>query len=214
MPPSRWADWAAMAAAAFDELAAREQPIAVLGFSTGAMLALHLSAHHGVARLVLLAPFLAIRYAALFPLPPISYLRHVAKVLPNLPRHGPAVRDPHMRRWAAAAASFRTFSIPAAFSALELIDEVKPLVPRITAPSLIIQGALDTVVEPSGAAWLHQHLGSAEKSLITLPRSDHLVALDREREQVISLAKTFVLGHSAGGASGLPGHLTDLAPAL
>jgi carboxylesterase len=214
MPSSRWLDWAATAAAAFDELAAAGQPVVVLGFSTGGTLALRLAAHRPIARLVLLAPFLAIRYAALIPLPPVSYLRQVARLLPNLPRRDPAVRDRQMRRWAAASGSFRTFSIHAAFSALELIDEVKPLVPRITTPTLIVQGALDTVVEPSGATWLHQHLGSAEKTLISLPRSDHLVALDRERDQVIRLTKDFVLGRTVGAPAPLPRHLTDSAPAL
>jgi carboxylesterase len=194
MPSSSWRDWAATAATAFVELAAAGEPVVVLGFSTGATLALHLAAHRPVARLVLLAPFLAIRYAGLIPIRPASYLRHFAKLFPNLPRRGPAVRDRPMRRWAAASDSFRTFSIPATLSALELIDEVKPLVPRIHTPSLIIQGALDTVVEPSGAAWLHQHLGSADKKLVSAPRSDHLVALDREREQVITWTKAFVLG--------------------
>jgi carboxylesterase len=89
---------------------------------------------------------------------------------------------------------FRTFSIPAALSALELIDLVKPLVPHINAPTLIIQGQLDTVIDPAGASWLHDRLASTEKSFVRLPRTDHLVALDREREQVIAQTKSFILG--------------------
>ena len=53
-----------------------------------------------------------------------------------------------MRRWASSADRFRTFNVNAAVSALELIDLVKPLVPGITTPTLIIQGKLDSVVEP------------------------------------------------------------------
>ena len=86
-----------------------------------------------------------------------------------------------MRRWAASVDRFRTFSIPATLSALELIEIVKPLVPRINTPTLIIQGKLDTVIEPAGASWLHEHIGSTEKTIVGLPRTDHLVALDRDR---------------------------------
>jgi esterase/lipase len=99
-----------------------------------------------------------------------------------------------MRRWASSSNRFQTFNVPAAISALELIHEVRPHVPEITIPTLIIQGKLDTVVEPTGASWLHRHLGATYKVLVSLPRSDHLVALDRERDQVIALTRDFVLG--------------------
>jgi carboxylesterase len=193
MPASCWRDWAAVAEAAFDDLATSRQPVVVVGFSTGATLALFLTSRRPVARQVLLAPFLAIRYSGLLPIQPATYLRQVARLLPNLPRRPPAVRDPEMRRRAAAQAQFRSFSIPATLSALELIDLVKPIVPTITTPTLVIQGELDTIVEPAGASWLHDQLGSTDKTIIRLPRTDHLVALDREREQVIAAVKAFVL---------------------
>ena len=66
--------------------------------------------------------------------------------------------------------------------------------PAITVPTLIIQGRLDSVVEPGGATWLYEHLGSKEKSLVVLPQSDHLVSLDHERDRVIALTRDFLLG--------------------
>jgi carboxylesterase len=194
MPESSWRQWVAAALSAFDLLVAPGGQVAVVGFSTGATLAWHLARERPVARQVLLAPFLAIRYSSLIPLHPASYLRHLARVVPNLPRRGPAVRDPEMRRWAAGTDRFRTFNVNAAVSALELIDLVKPRVSEITTPTLIIQGKLDSVVEPGNAAWLHQHLGATEKTIIMLPHSDHLVALDRERDRVVALTRDFVLG--------------------
>ena len=109
-----------------------------------------------------------------------------------------------MKRWAAGTDRYRTFNLHAALSALELIDEVKPLVPQTTTPTLIIQGRLDTVVEPANATWLYQNLGSRRKALISLPHSDHLVALDRERERVIQATLEFLLeeGDSTGQAGG------------
>ncbi len=99
-----------------------------------------------------------------------------------------------MRRQVAAAAGYRTFSLGAAISAPELIEEVKPIIPWISTPTLIIQGKLDTVIEPRNATWLHDHLGSTRKALVILPRSDHLVALDRDRIRVTELTRDFVLG--------------------
>ena len=201
MPASDWHDWAATAEAAFDALALAGAPVVVLGFSTGGTLALRLATLRPVSRLVLMAPFLAIRYSGLVPLRPQSYLRKVAQLIPNLPRRPPAVRDPEMRRWASSCDRFKTFSLHATLSALELIDEVLPLVPSITTPTLIIQGKLDTVVEPANAAWLLQHLGSTRKSLASMAHSDHLVALDRDRAQVISMTVNYVLGRDDPDAS-------------
>ena len=99
-----------------------------------------------------------------------------------------------MRRQIAASSCFRTFSLDATLSALELIEEVKPIVPTIAIPTLILQGKLDSVVEPRDAAWLLDHLGATRKALVVLPRSDHLLAFDRDREEVISLTCDFVLG--------------------
>ena len=201
MPSSSWTDWIEAAEASFDELAAEGRPVVVVGFSTGGTLALLLAARRPVARLVLLAPFLAIRYSRLIPFGPSSYLRPIARFLPDLPRRPAPARDPEARRRLGSAARFRTFSLKATLSALELIERVKPLVPEIRVPTLILQGRRDTVVDPAGAAWLAAHLGSDRKHLLEFPRSDHLLALDHERDRVIAASLSFALGRGVDAES-------------
>ena len=194
MPASRWQDWAATAEAAYEELTGSSGPVDVLGFSTGATLAMLLAARRPVRRLVLLAPFMAIRLSWLVPFHPSRYLRPIGRVIPDLPRRPPAVRDRDARRLLAGSANFRTFSIAATLSALEVIDEVTPSLGSITSDVLILQGKLDTVVEPRGAARLLQALGATRKRLIMLDRSDHLLAFDRDRDRVRSETLAFLLG--------------------
>jgi carboxylesterase len=187
MPDSRWEDWFATTHRAFEELATSTgQAALVVGFSTGGTLGLRLALEERLAGMVLLAPFLAIRYSGLVPIRPVSYLRRLARFVPQLPRRPPAVRDAKMRRWAAGQDQFKTFSLGATVSALELIESVTPRVGEIAVPCLIQQGKLDTVVEPRNAAWLHKHLGSQRKGLSWYARSDHLLPLDRQRSVVES----------------------------
>ncbi len=194
MPASNWEDWVKAVEDAFDELALFGRPVVVVGFSTGGTLALLLATRRPVARLLLLAPFLAIRYVGLIPFRPASYLGPISAILPNLPRRSPPARDRQARRLLDQVVRFRTFSLKATVSALELIERVKPLVPAIETPTLILQGKLDTVVDPAGADWLFEHLGSPEKKLLWFAKSDHLLALDHERSLVVALGRDFALG--------------------
>ncbi|WP_168221722.1 alpha/beta hydrolase [Aquisphaera giovannonii] len=194
MPASTWPEWAAASEAAFDLLAREASPVAVVGFSTGGTLALRLATTRPVARLVLLSPFLEIRYTRLLPVAAIRYVRPLSRLIPSLPRRRPAVRDPESLRRVVASAGFRTFSVRAAASALELIEATRPLLPAISVPTLILQGALDSVVEPRGARRILEELGSDWKRLLTLPSSDHLIALDRERDVVRREVVAFLRG--------------------
>jgi carboxylesterase len=183
MPTSNWEDWARTAEQAFDKLAEAGRPVVVVGFS-----------RRPVARLILLAPFLAIRYIGLIPFRPLTYLRPIARIMPQLPRRSPPLRDRQARRLLDQVVRFQTFSLGATLSALELIDRVKPLVPEIKATTLILQGKHDTVVDPAGARWLMKNLGSLDKNLVWFAKSDHLLTLDHDREMVIRSCEEFLSG--------------------
>jgi carboxylesterase len=202
MPSSAWRDWADAVESAYDGLAAGGSSVVVVGFSTGGTLSLYLASRRPVARQVLLAPFLAIRFGHLLPMGPAASLRALSRVMPQIPRRPPAVRDRAVRRQMAGSGCFRTFSLAAAISALELIEEVKPTVPSIKTPTLILQGRRDTVVEPRDSTWLRDHLGASCKALVLLDRSDHLLSFDRDREEVVSRTREFVLGRGPLFATG------------
>ncbi len=193
MPGSVWTDWVIAVEAAFDAVSRRSEgrPVAVLGFSTGATLALHLAGRRPVARLILLAPFLAIRFSQWLPVPASVWLGPIARVVPDLPRRSVATRNRLVRAELAGSTRFRTFSLASTLSALALIEQVKPEVPAIQAPTMILQGKRDSVVEPTGAAWLLANLGSSDKRLVWFARSDHLLAWDHDRESVVTTCLMF-----------------------
>jgi carboxylesterase len=90
-------------------------------------------------------------------------------------------------------AYFQTFNLATVRSAIELINRVKPLLPQIDVPTLIIQSPKDRVVDPEGARIIYQQLGSKKKKLYWLQESDHIISLDIEREIVFDQIKNFLL---------------------
>jgi len=195
MPASRWEDWARAVEQGFDQLAASGRPVAVAGFSTGGTLALRLALHRPVARLVLLAPFLAIRYASLVPLlKPQQYLKWVSYGLPHVPRFDPPIRNRQARRTFGRTERFRTFNLPATLSALDLIEQVRPQLSEIKTPTLILQGRLDSVVDPQGARTIFESIGSECRELVWLDRSDHLLLADNDAAEVIERSERFLTG--------------------
>jgi carboxylesterase len=192
MPASTWQEWFAHIQATYTQLQAQYHHITVIGFSTGCPLALQLASQVPVQRLVLLSPYLAIRYQWFYLLPAEAYLYTLGYAIEDLPRLGLPIRDRAMKTEAERVIFFRTFNTKAVRSAAELITFVKPKVPDIRVPTLIVQPKRDRVVAPWGAQWLYDHLGSQDKMLRWLEDSDHIVPLDLEREQVFRWIRDFL----------------------
>jgi len=70
MPASLWNEWLETAEAELASLSKLSARVDIVGFSTGGTLALALAERKSVGRMVLLAPFLEIRYAGLIPIRP------------------------------------------------------------------------------------------------------------------------------------------------
>jgi carboxylesterase len=191
MPKSVWQDWYAHAEAAYQELAQSHRHISLVGFSTGCPLALKLAHQHEVDRLVLLSPFLEIKRFWRLPVEPLVH--PVSRWLEHLPRVRLPIKDRQLRKHAEAVAFVASFNLRTVCSALELIQEVKLIVPEIKNRTLIIQSPLDHVVDPRGAEYLMTHLGSSDKALHWLKTSNHIISLDVEREEVFSKVVAFLL---------------------
>ncbi|MGB8702930.1 MAG: alpha/beta fold hydrolase, partial [Thermosynechococcaceae cyanobacterium] len=160
MPRSRWQDWYGHILETYQALAQNYEQISLVGFSTGCPLGLYLAAQHPVFKLVLLAPYFRLKYEWYFGLPLEAYLNSIGFLITDVPRLGLPIFDPDIQKAARAAAFFRTFNLAAVRSAMDLIRQVKPQLPGIRNPALIIQSPKDRVVDPSSATFLYNRLGS------------------------------------------------------
>ncbi|HEY9685876.1 MAG TPA: alpha/beta fold hydrolase [Coleofasciculaceae cyanobacterium] len=196
MPDSQWQDWYGSAETAYRELAAQHQHVSIIGFSTGCVLGLRLASefmrHQPVHRLILLSPFLKVRMQWYYLLTPEFYVRRFGRMLRDVPRSRLPINDPEMERLARRSCYFQTFNLPSVLSALDLIEEVHPELPRIDTPTLIVQSRRDRIVCPSGAETLMQRLGSVHKQVHWLENSDHVLLLDTERETVTRHIRNFI----------------------
>lgn len=205
MPRSTWPEWHGAVERTYERLSERHRRISVVGFSTGCVLGLHLASRRPVDRLALLAPFLAVRHRWYHGLRAEFAMRTVGRWLREVPRRSSAVSDRRLRAELDRRSAFRTFNLDAARSAVDLIRVVRGEVAGVTAPALIVQSRRDSVVDPLGARWLFDHLGTPEsdRRLVWLERSDHLVALDVERVAVIEAVLGF-LGSGGEGSRRMP----------
>ena len=88
-------------------------------------LALLLASEQPVERLVLLSPYLRIRHRWFYGARPETYLRSLGRLITDVPRRPLSIHDPAMRAEAEKVVFFRTFSVPAVKSAMELIERVR-----------------------------------------------------------------------------------------
>lgn len=177
MNKTRWKDWYAVAEASLQELLAKYRRVIILGESMGGLLTLHLAAHYPVVSGILLfAPAIKIKNLWL------------AKILwlfiPSLKKKPPA-NDLQQQ-------SYNAFPLRAAASLYELQKIVHAELENIHTPVRIFQGKHDDTIDPLGAVFAYERIGSPEKELIILSESCHLILLDKQMPVVQTMTHEFI----------------------
>lgn len=175
----RWPDWVASAQLALDELLVAHERAYVVGLSMGALLAIRLCAERPEPMgAVLMSAALRVS------VPGLGVARGLSRYVPYVPlspRGLHALVDPEGSRhvWSYPRAPLGAI---AEFHALQ--RDVLARLHRLTKPILVVQGRRDVLVPASSARMLYERAASKDKSLCWLPRSGHLVTVDRERAEL------------------------------
>ncbi|OYV66042.1 MAG: hypothetical protein B7Z72_11865, partial [Gemmatimonadetes bacterium 21-71-4] len=187
-------DLQAAALAAYDALHAGRPWTAIVGLSMGgALAALTAAARPDAAALVLLAPYLELP----------AHLRVVAALAgavgvlsPYYPSEDRrSTRDPAAR---ARGLAYGVFT-PAALRALrDTADAAAAALPRVRAPTLIVQSERDNRVAPAVATRALGRLGTADKRLAWVSDGGHVITVDYGKERVFALAEEWLRRHGAG----------------
>lgn len=202
----RWQQWAEAAAQGFATLRRHCSEVVVVGFSMGALLAVLLAAQLPVERLVVLAPALSLRGQLLVNLSGIA--RYVISWYYPLARadfKDPALRALIRRRVPDADLDDpvvceqlrRTVRAPlAAIHQLTLLQRhAWRMLPRVTAPTLVVQGRDDTTVDPRSAGQVVRRISSTDCRLVWLDGYGHHLLLGEGGERVAQIIIAWLQGH-------------------
>jgi len=166
----------------------------VAGLSMGALLALYLAAGRPeqplraaqLAGAVAYSPalLLADRRSLLAPL--------LKRLIRQAPKGDDDLTDPSAR---AHIWSYTAWPAAAVCELNELRGEVQRRLPQVTCPLLVVYSTLDQSIHPNSAPYTYQHAGSADKDLVALHNSGHVITVDSEWEVVAEKTYQFIQAH-------------------
>ncbi|BAU26638.1 esterase/lipase [Aneurinibacillus soli] len=181
-----WHDWVRSAEEVLQDMLLTCQKVYVIGFSMGGMIATYLATRYNIDRLVLLN-------ASIFYINPRQLFRDAAAIIKKHFTSETDTREAYRRYLKKAA----TTPPRAVIHFRHLVKVLRQELPRITVPTLIVQGGQDDLVEPRSASYIYNQIRSAEKYVHILPESKHMICHDCEQAQLFVLVDQFLSDCSA-----------------
>ena len=156
----------------------------VIGHSMGGLLTLKLSMERKVEKIVTLAaPIFIDDGLGLKNLPPREFCSDACIVQPrrkleNVPQ---AVNN-----------VYKKTPLISVHELVDLIDDVKNLLPNVQTPILIMHGEEDHTAQPRSARFIMDNIGSKSKQVITVPNSGHLLPFAENRDFIFEMVLQFL----------------------
>lgn len=184
-------DWLGAAEQALGELRERCTTVFVAGISLGGTLTLELARRHPDL------PGIVVMAAPVLPLEALE----------------PVVRDPDRPAtipapWATVGVltedvgvggiAYLEMPLGALERGMELMTRVREGLAEISAPTLLIYGDADQIVDKANGPFVLDRIASTDKRLLPLADSSHEVTLDTDRERVMVEVYDFIRAHTKG----------------
>lgn len=165
-----WQQWVDAAVAAYDELARDHASVAVVGFSMGGTLGLHLATVRPVTALALMATpvYLGSWVSRIYPA-----ARQFTSALPvvfDVANHGARQRR--------KAGVHKILPVHAVGEMLQLMDDVRPRLGEVRCPLLVAQSRNDHTVPPGNATYICEKVSSQMRRLLWVKRAFHVLPVD------------------------------------
>lgn len=171
-------DWRQSAEDELNALLAQTEGVHLIGFSTGALIASHLSVQYKprIKSLSLLS-------TPVFPLNPLEILRTLGR--PDMIRN-------YISKWGSTPMkATREFQ--------RLVRESFDVYPQIGLPTLIVQGKRDHLVKYKSAGYLQQTIPSGRKQLLIMEKSGHMVCHGEGSHRMMNEVLQFIRSSGDSG---------------
>ena len=204
--PTGWHTWIEAALIAIDKATAPDEPLILGGLCTGGLLAAHLALRLGprVRGLAMLSPTFS--YDG-WGLSKWRHWRHLAYLLGidrfiRVPEREPfGIKNPRIRRWIALEMRARSDSAagPAHLPlwALKenemLISVVRSQARLLDCPLLVVHAREDEITQLGSVEGFFEAVNAADKRLVVLEDSYHIITFDNERQRVADELSDFAL---------------------
>jgi carboxylesterase len=186
-----WSQWRDAVRDHVGALRGRCERVATVGLSLGGLLALDAAADGRLDAVASLSAPLWLEGPAGRVITALSRLpRSFTGGLPAVAKAGGSdVRDPEIRR---TNPGYPVLPLSGVIELGRFMRRVRGRLEAVRCPLLVVHGSLDHTAPPPSAAEIVRRAASADKRLIMMPASYHLVSCDVERAEVAAHAGDFL----------------------
>ncbi|MDF1499424.1 MAG: alpha/beta fold hydrolase [Anaerolineales bacterium] len=187
---THWQDWLHSLEDGHAMLQSHCESIVLAGFSTGGVLSLLYSTEVQVDGIITMStpidlpPGRTLRL--LYPI-----LKITAPVLPPIPKGPPDWFDEQALQYRVA---YSAYSAEAVVQFGKLVRRLKPALPQVKAPILMMHSTNDDFIPIQQMRQIHDAVGSTHKEVFTVDQSGHIITCDAERDRVFHRAEQFIHG--------------------
>ena len=178
-----WQQWPAEIEIQINHLLIDCEKVFLCGFSMGAAASLHVAARYQsqLTGLILVNPM--IHRKNVWP----AAVKIASRFVKSFGTAGSDIKRGDVIQW-----KYDRTPMRAAHQLLRLLEETRPLLPKIKLPLVLFRSAIDHTLPASNSELILSSIGSDEKREITLHNSYHVAPLDHDQEQIFSESLKFI----------------------
>lgn len=182
----KWEDWLEDVCGAYDWFSQYASEIVVGGMSTGSLLALNLSQKREVEGIIAMGTpiFTKLRWRVI--------IRVLYWILRNRKLLKKMYRRREDREVAQKKVHYAEFPPRSILEASRMTSPTKKIIPKITAPILIMHSRPDSIVLPKSSEYLYDNVGSKEKELVFFENSYHVFTVDKHAGKAHKIMGEFI----------------------
>jgi carboxylesterase len=178
-----WQQWPAEIESHVNQLLVDCEKVFLCGFSMGAAASLHVASRYQsqLTGLILVNPM--IHRKNVWP----TAVKIASRLIKSFGTAGSDIKRGDVIQW-----KYDRTSMRAAHQLLRLLEETRPLLPRIKIPLMLFRSATDHTLPASNSEIILSEIGSSAKEQVVLHNSYHVAPLDHDQEIIFTESLRFI----------------------